>query len=364
MDTADARAVIRQRYLITWTYAPGAPTGNGVGNFYAVTNGAGTFMAVGAGRTGGPSAAVIYSSPDGLTWTSRSVPPGTEANSLRGVAHGNGQFVAVSQTGTERIITSPDGITWTPRPTPAANEWYSVTYTGNVFVSVARTGAGNGVMTSGTLFPAIPAVPVALAGDARATVTAAQGIVGLGGGGPVTSFTITASPGGATCTATPASGGACTITGLTNGTPYTFTATATNAAGTSAASAPSAAVTPRGTPSSAIPRLAVRTSCGAGLCVTTGRLPKGATRVTQIAGSGARLTSTATSSSRIAGRRVTGRCATRTSGAAGARTFRCTIRLQRGTWLIGTQARSSTATVAKSVKRVRIARVAPPPVAG
>ena len=65
------------------------------------------------------------------------------------------------------------------------------------------------------------------------------------GGSPITSYTVTSSPGAITM-----SGNASpiTVTGLTNGTEYTFTVTATNAIGTGPASAPSNPVTPAAPP--------------------------------------------------------------------------------------------------------------------
>jgi hypothetical protein len=88
--------------------------------------------------------------------------------------------------------------------------------------------------------PLAPQAPTATAGDGQATVafTPPAG----DGGSPITSFTVTASPGGRTASG---SGGPLTVTGLDNGTSYTFTATAANAVGTGPSSAPSNAVTPR-----------------------------------------------------------------------------------------------------------------------
>lgn len=62
---------------------------------------------------------------------------------------------------------------------------------------------------------------------------------------PILHSTVTAHPGGRSCTSTST---VCTVTGLDDGTPYTFTVTATTMVGTSAASAPSSPVTPLGVP--------------------------------------------------------------------------------------------------------------------
>ena len=93
---------------------------------------------------------------------------------------------------------------------------------------------------------AAPGAPTAIsvaAGDGQATISfsppASDGL------NQVTSYTVTASPGGANAVgeASPI-----TLSGLTNGTTYTFTVAATNAIGTGPPSSPSAPVVPAGLP--------------------------------------------------------------------------------------------------------------------
>ena len=86
--------------------------------------------------------------------------------------------------------------------------------------------------------PNAPGIPTVVAGEESATIT----VTAPSSGRTPTSYVVTASPGGATCTVTGASG-SCTITGLTAGTAYTFTTVAMRSGLSSPASAASPAVT-------------------------------------------------------------------------------------------------------------------------
>ncbi len=117
------------------------------------------------------------------------------------------------------------------------------------FTVTVITGAGPGATSaaSAVVVPfATPSAPfnvVATPGDGSALVTWAAG---SSGGLPITGFTVTATPGGQTCSTLGTQ--SCTVQGLTNGTPTSFSVFESTSGGTSISSASSSAVTPFGAP--------------------------------------------------------------------------------------------------------------------
>ncbi len=102
---------------------------------------------------------------------------------------------------------------------------------------VTRSFAVNAVV------PGAPTIGTATAGNAQASVTFTA--PAFTGGAAITSYTVTANPGGATASGV---GSPITVAGLNNGTGYTFSVTATNSVGTGLASAASNFVAPNAPP--------------------------------------------------------------------------------------------------------------------
>ena len=164
-------------------------------------------------------------------------------------ATGNGAAVT-SYT----VTLSPGGATCTIDPSVATEPYscpftglnrasaysYTVTATNSVGVGPARTGS----FTT----PDLPPAPTGLtgtAGDHEATFSWGGTVVGA-------TYTVTLTPGGATCAVV---GTTCTITGLTNGQTYSASVVGVNANGTGTASS-TVTVLPDGTPEAPLIKLA------------------------------------------------------------------------------------------------------------
>ena len=138
------------------------------------------------------------------------------------------------------------------------------------FTATATNGIGTSPASHISLFatpvapPARMSAPTAASGDGSATITVVEPV---DNGSAITSYLVTASPGGATC-AIVAPALVCAITGLSNGTAYTFTATATNANGVSIPSPASNLVTPPGLPATMVAPTATPNNGAATVAVT------------------------------------------------------------------------------------------------
>ena len=197
-DANNANLTYKVRF--TYVHPPLAPTAVNV-----VTGDAALTVSFVAGSDGGSAITDYeYSLDSGRSWTSAGVT--ASPFTITGLTNGTSYVVEVRAVNAIGKGTSSAGVSGIPqRPAP----------------------------------PGTPGQPTAVAGDASATIT----VVAPSSGGVPTSYTVTATPGGATCTVTGASG-FCVVSGLTNGTAYSFTSTATNVGGTSSPSAASAPVTP------------------------------------------------------------------------------------------------------------------------
>ena len=196
---------------------PGAFAGELVGSL----NGGATWFVLGAGPTSVPG-------PGELLLATNDCPPAFNFTD-------NSGFVTLS------VTLSGTSASGSASPIVVSGLTNGQRYTFTVFATNA-TSAGpmsppSAPVTPGTV-PDAPNLSSVNAGDSEATVAFSAG---WDGGSPITSYTVAASPGGATVVATSSP---VVMTGLTNGQAYTFTIQATNQFGTGPATAPSSAVTP------------------------------------------------------------------------------------------------------------------------
>ncbi|MGG1517866.1 fibronectin type III domain-containing protein [Paenibacillus oryzisoli] len=238
----------------TVTASPGGRTATGTGSpitITGLTNGTSytfTVKATNSALTSAPSAA------------SNAVVPMTVAGAPTNVTAewGNSQatvsFDPPADNGgsavTQYTVTvSPGGRTVTGSSSPITvtdltnGTSYTFTVTATNAVGSSSASGSSSAVTPATV-PQVPTNVVAARGDGQATVS--FDAPADNGGSAVTSYTVTASPGGRTAAG---SASPITVTGLTNGTTYTFTVAATNVAGSSEVSTPTAEITPAAVPS-------------------------------------------------------------------------------------------------------------------
>jgi fibronectin type 3 domain-containing protein len=262
-----------KKVAITWT-APASSRGADITGYTATASPGGkTCSADAASRTcdiTGLDNGTTYTASVTATNSAGTSTPSPDSDSVTPAAAPNKVATPTAVAGPNRAT-----ITWAPATangTPVTG--YRVTTSpggdtcsaGGADTSCTLTGLTNGTAYTFTveaisdagLSPASsPSTAVTPAGAPGApgapSVTASSGKLtatwpaAAPNGSAITEYTVTASPGGKTCTV----GGAartCDITGLTNGTPYTLTLTATNSVGTSASSSPSTIVTPAAAP--------------------------------------------------------------------------------------------------------------------
>jgi hypothetical protein len=205
-----------------------------------LTNGTTYTFSVIATNAAGPSAPAFVSATPvatpGLPTNVVAVPGDASAAVSWTAPTGDGGSAITSYT----VTGTPGGTCTVSAPTTNCPVTGLVNGQSYTFVVAATNAVGTGApsvaSTSVTprTHPAAPTGVQATAGNTLATVTWAAPD---SGGSPITSYGVTAQPGGATCTPTPPTATTCTVGGLTNGTQYTFTVVATNLAGTSPPSA-------------------------------------------------------------------------------------------------------------------------------
>jgi hypothetical protein len=70
------------------------------------------------------------------------------------VTYGNGVFVVVASGYDSRAAaTSPDGVTWTARTLPSGNYWRSVAYGSGIFVAIAGGMTADSIISAAATSP-------------------------------------------------------------------------------------------------------------------------------------------------------------------------------------------------------------------
>ena len=122
---------------LTWTSRTNPmSSGNMIADF-AYGNG----IYVGSGGNSA-AAATIISSTDGITWVTRAQIVWASSSSTTGIIYGSGGFLAFNGNSTAlgRYYVSTDAITWTTRTPGVSTIWQAATYANGIYMLVSSTG--------------------------------------------------------------------------------------------------------------------------------------------------------------------------------------------------------------------------------
>jgi len=105
------------------------------------------FVAVSSNSSSVPGNLRVMTSPEGITWTSRTA---AEQIVYTGIGYNGNVLVAVaSSTFANQVMISANAVTWQSLPAAVSGiQWRDVTWNGNIFCAIAATGVANGVMIS------------------------------------------------------------------------------------------------------------------------------------------------------------------------------------------------------------------------
>ena len=226
---AHALAATASRVAVAVTTAGGVDT-------LLVLDAAGAAVAIGDDDLGAAPTALAVSA-DGATAYLATAQPRLFAIPMAAPADGGGAG-AVPAGRADAIAVGPSGAVYAAETTAIA-AYTAIGARSGVIAGVSGTGVA--ICPSTATLPGAPTAANGARGDRAVTV--AWTAPASDGGAPVSSYLVTAAPGGATCTATGAT--SCTVEGLANGTRYTFTVQARNAVGLGPASTKTKPVTPR-----------------------------------------------------------------------------------------------------------------------
>jgi hypothetical protein len=135
----------------------------------------------------------VWTSTDGLSWTSVPDGPVFDQSEITSVVYAKGQYVAVGAVDTAaggrdaRAWTSPDGLTWTRQPAiPASvgSEMLSVAAGGPGFVAVGTSGGGAAAWTSSDAvhWTRVPDGPALAGAQMHGVAAGSSGLVAVGYG--------------------------------------------------------------------------------------------------------------------------------------------------------------------------------------